>query len=71
MHSEMSSAICFNLDQSKILFGNGLTEFIFIKQCNDSSQADADKPEETESSTCLQSYIMGSNQLSCPQQAGV
>ena len=71
MHSEKSSAICFNLDQSKILFGNGLTEFIFIKQCNDSNLADADKPEETESSTCLQSYIMGPNQLSCPQQAGV
>ena len=32
MHFEMSSAICFNLDLSKILLsGNGLTVYIYMK----------------------------------------
>ena len=38
MHFKMSSAICFNLDQSKILeFGNGLTLYQIMK-CMESSK---------------------------------
>ena len=36
MHFQMSSAICFNLDHSKILSsGNGIVQFVKKKNCLD------------------------------------
>ena len=63
MHFKMLSAICFNLDLSKILLsGNGLTKSVF-KQARDPNRAERiivnhPKKEKFRSKTRFESYAV-------------